>query len=82
MFSAPSRRGLFGLLAGAAALPLAKRQFVSFNWNGYDEALPPATGMSAELMAITRKAFIPKFYTQIYTKNPLLSLIGTTEEST
>lgn len=34
-----TRRGLFGLLAGAAAIPLVKHlPKPAFNWNGYDGA--------------------------------------------
>lgn len=72
-----SRRGLFGLLAGAAAIPLVKHlPNPGFNWNGYGEAIAPTSSVTmAELTSITRTAFIPRVLIQIYTQHPMLTLL-------
>jgi hypothetical protein len=73
----PSRRGLFGLLAGALASPIvAKLPFV----RSIDIVSPgqPYTTMPlmAQLNAVTRKAFVPVVRAQIYRSHPFMSLMA------
>lgn len=71
-----SRRGLFGLLAGAAALPLVRRLpaiAAAPNTTFLAEATAMNVDLMAELTAITRKAFVPKLCVQIYQQHPLLT---------
>ena len=59
--TAPTRRGLFALLAGAAAAPLVKAATAPacFSWNGY------------EIGQVTRHDFAPRIVPQLYTQLPL-----------
>ena len=70
-----SRRGFFGFLAGAVALPAVAKLDALAPIIFTEAAASPIPGFTAELMAITRKAFIPKIYVQIYQSNPMLSMM-------
>lgn len=73
-----SRRRLFGLLAGAAAAPIAIQAGGSvasrriFPGVSPDLVWEPTTNFMEELSAVTRKAFYPKLASQIYEASPLI----------
>ena len=75
-----SRRGLFGWLMGGvavAAFPeivVPQAQAWSDTITFTEPAVLSASELSAELFAITRKAFIPRVYVQLYQAHPFLSL--------
>lgn len=84
-----SRRRLFGLLAGVAALPVLKKfplskRPVKFNWSGYETSIPnevfATNPIMAELTAITRVAFVPRIATEIYSHNLPLPFMTKLEE--
>ena len=68
-----SRRGFFGFLAGGVATVVAAPHGL------LGKVLPPAPVPLAtvasyeEFTAITRKAFIPQVYVQIYRSHPLMA---------
>ncbi len=72
-----SRRGFFKLLAALGAAPVLDRVAAllpeATAWRIGIAAHPPSSLM-AELAAITRRAYIPAVYTQIYASHPLSKL--------
>lgn len=71
-----SRRGFFGFLAGALAAPaVVKLGFLDplVTTSAVVPLTPPA--FYSTLTAITRKAFIPKLYVQMYQDAPILSML-------
>lgn len=71
-----SRRGLFGLFAGAAALPVLAKLPGFPAASAPEVSVPVMTGTMAELIAITRKAFLPKLVVQIYSSSPMLLMMN------
>lgn len=76
-----SRRRLFGLLAGVAALPVLKKIPLSkrpLSSTGPVTSIPnevfATNPIMAELTAITRTAFVPRIVAQIYTQFPMPTL--------
>lgn len=78
-----SRRGFFGFLAGAVAAAPHAGTLVADLFDATAVTTPAVTavGFSAELAAITRKAFIPKLTVQIYQSAPFLSALLLPEPS-
>lgn len=71
-----SRRGLFGLFAGAAAsavLPKTPDLMLGGVPIFYD--VPKTTITMEEIVSITRKAFVPRLAKQIYRESPLISMV-------
>lgn len=67
-----SRRGFFSFLAGAAVAAHVPKAWLPAP---VARALP-VSPLMAELNAITRKALVPKIYTQIYTQHPMLAMVN------
>lgn len=69
-----SRRGFFKFLAALGAAPVLDRIGALLPVETAERiGISPYSGLGAELAAITRKAFTPSIYTQIYKVPPLLT---------
>jgi hypothetical protein len=74
----PSRRRLFGIAAGGVVAAVALPHLPSTMIAGlFDDAFTAVgkSGLYAELAAVTRRAYVPRMFVQLYTTNPMLSLL-------
>jgi hypothetical protein len=73
-----TRRRRFYWLEPKAFADFSRHKLCDLGYR-YEQLAPEKFGIGAELAAVTRRAFVPRLYTQLYARHPLVSMLCPTK---